>query len=80
MQEEVVSEAMPAYVKKGQEKFDAQARAQKATEKADKAQAGTLVAQKSRKAAEKMVNRAKGNANKIDVAPTIEPGKPNLQR
>jgi hypothetical protein len=78
--EEVVSEAMPAYVKKGQEKFDAQARAQRATEKADKAQAGTLVAQKSRKAAEKMVNRAKGNANKIDVAPTIEPGKPNLQR
>jgi hypothetical protein len=45
-----------------------------------KPQAGTLVAQKSRKAAEKMVNRAKGNANKIDVAPTIEPGKPNLQR
>jgi hypothetical protein len=78
--EEVVSEAMPAYVKKGQEKFDAQARAQRATEKADKAQAGTLVAQKSRKAAERMVNRAKGNANKIDVAPTIEPGKPNLQR
>ncbi len=45
-----------------------------------KPQAGTLAAQKSRKAAEKMVNRAKGNANKIDVAPTIEPGKPNLQR
>jgi hypothetical protein len=78
--EEVVFEAMPAYVKKGQEKFDAQARAQRATEKADKAQAGTLAAQKSRKAAERMVNRAKGNTNKIDVAPTIEPGKPNLQR
>jgi hypothetical protein len=42
-----------------------------------KPQAGTLAAQKSRKAAEKMVNRAKGNTNKINVAPQLEMGKPN---
>jgi hypothetical protein len=61
-------------VRKAQKKSDELSKVEK------KPQAGTLVAQKSRKAAEKMVNRAKGNANKIDVAPTIEPGKPNLQR
>jgi len=61
-------------VRKAQKKSDELSKVEK------KPQAGTLAAQKSRKAAEKMVNRAKGNANKIDVAPTIEPGKPNLQR
>ena len=33
--------------------------------------------QKARKAAEKMVNRAKGKANKINMTPEMEPGKPN---
>jgi hypothetical protein len=61
-------------VRKAQKKSDELSKVEK------KPQAGTLAAQKSRKAAERMVNRAKGNANKIDVAPTIEPGKPNLQR
>jgi hypothetical protein len=61
-------------VRKAQKKSDELSKVEK------KPQAGTLSAQKSRKAAERMVNRAKGNANKIDVAPTIEPGKPNLQR
>ncbi len=42
-----------------------------------KPQAGTLAAQKSRKAAEKMVNRAKSTANKINMAPALEMGKPN---
>jgi hypothetical protein len=42
-----------------------------------KPQAGTLAAQKSRKAAEKMVNKAKTVANKINVAPALEMGKPN---
>ena len=33
--------------------------------------------QKARKAAEKMVNRAKGKANKINLTPELEPGKSN---
>jgi len=33
--------------------------------------------QKARKAAEKMVNKAKGKANKVNLTPEIEPGKPN---
>lgn len=33
--------------------------------------------QKARKAAEKMVNRAKGKANKINMTPELTPGEPN---
>ena len=80
MQEEVGADKrvagykMSDAVRKAQKKSDELSKVEK------KPQAGTLAAQKSRKAAERMVNRAKGNTNKIDVAPTIEPGKPNLQR
>ena len=42
-----------------------------------KPQAGTLAAQKTRKAAEMMVKKAKGFTNKVDIEPKVEPGKPN---
>ena len=68
----------------------AQAKSDALSKTVKRPQAGTLAAakmkkeaaenngkQKARKAAEKMVNRAKSKANKIDVEPSIEPGKPN---
>jgi hypothetical protein len=62
---------MSPAVRKAQAASDALSKREK------KPQAGTLAAKKARNAAEKMVNKAKGNANKIDVEPSMEPGKPN---
>lgn len=62
---------MSPAVRKAQAASDALSKREK------KPQAGTLAAQKSRKAAEKMVNKAKGKANKINMTPELTPGEPN---
>jgi hypothetical protein len=62
---------MSPAVRKAQAASDALSKREK------KPQAGTLAAQKSRKAAEKMVNKAKGKANKINMTPELIPGEPN---
>jgi hypothetical protein len=62
---------MSPAVRKAQAASDALSKREK------KPQAGTLSAQKSRKAAEKMVNKAKGKANKINMTPELTPGEPN---
>ena len=75
---------MSPAVKAAQAKSDALSKVVK------RPQAGTLAAakmkkeaaenngkQKARKAAEKMVNKAKGKANKINLTPELEPGKTN---
>ena len=75
---------MSPAVKAAQAKSDALSKVVK------RPQAGTLAAakmkkeaaenngkQKARKAAEKMVNRAKGKANKINMTPELTPGEPN---
>jgi len=62
---------MSPAVRKAQAASDALSKREK------KPQAGTLAAQKSRKAAEKMVNKAKGKANKSNMTPELTPGEPN---
>lgn len=68
-----MNEEMKPYVKAAQQKFDAQAKAQKMGKK----QAGTLSAKKEREqvksaaTAQKMVDIAKGKKNKIDVKPEL---------
>jgi hypothetical protein len=57
---------MPPHLKAAQAKSDALSKDEK------KPQAGTLAA-KSRKAAEKMVNLAKGKANQINLEPSVDP-------
>ena len=75
---------MPAHVAAAQKKFDAQAKGQNKM----RPQAGTLAAAKMKKeavdpgsmkvvnkkvkAAEKMINAAKGKVNRVDLKPTLD--------
>jgi hypothetical protein len=70
---------MPPHLKAAQAKSDELSKVVK------RPQAGTLAAMKKeevdnkkvkgRKAAERMINRAKGKANQINLEPAVEPGK-----
>jgi hypothetical protein len=77
MQEEVGADKRVAGYKMSPAVRAAQKKSDELSKVEKKPQAGTLAAQKSRKAAEKMVNRAKTVVNKINMSPEIEPGKPN---
>jgi hypothetical protein len=69
-----INEEMKPYVKAGQAKFDAQAKAQKMGKK----QAGTLAAKKERTkekevaVAQKAVDIVKGKKNKINIKPQLD--------
>jgi hypothetical protein len=69
-----INEEMKPYVKAAQQKFDAQAKAQKMGKK----QAGTLAAKKERTkekeaaVAQKAVDIVKGKKNKINVKPQLD--------
>jgi len=73
-----MNEEMKPYVKAAQQKFDAQAKAQKTGKK----QAGTLAAKKEKEAAvaQKAIDIMKGKKNKVNVKPQLDGEKDaNLQ-
>lgn len=87
--ESEMNEEMKPYVKRAQQKFDVERRAQELEDRAKTKQAGTIASRVARKAADtaksavvaqKAINIAKGKKNKVDMKPQLDGEKDaNLQ-
>ena len=84
-----MNEEMKPYVKRAQQKFDVERRAQELEDRAKTKQAGTIASRVARKAADtaksavvaqKAIDIAKGKKNKINMKPNLDGEKDaNLQ-